>query len=76
MAGVYYFTSTVPCKFINDEDIPNDIEMILFELLLKTRKWLYVDHHPKTKITFLIFFQKAWSIHEDIQFRKLALICF
>ena len=33
---------TFHCKLINDEDIPNDIEMILFEFLVNTRKGLCI----------------------------------
>ena len=47
---------------MNDEDTSKDIEMNLFEFLLTTPKWLcigIIDHHPKTKITFLIFFQRS-----------------
>ena len=32
----FYINENIPCKVINDEEITNDIEMILFEFLLKT----------------------------------------
>ena len=37
-----YINENVPCKFINDEIIQSDIEIIMFELLVKTRKWLCI----------------------------------
>ena len=33
----------LPCKIINGKDIRKVIEMILFEFLVKTRKWLCVS---------------------------------
>ena len=38
----FYINENVPCKFINDEIIQSDIEIIMFELLVKTRKWLCI----------------------------------
>ena len=37
-----YINENIPCKLINDEIIPCDIEMIMFEFLVKSRKWLCV----------------------------------
>ena len=39
---IFYINENVPCKFINDEIIQSDIEIIMFELLVKTRKWLCI----------------------------------
>ena len=39
---LFYINVNIPCKFINDEIIPNDIEMIMFEFLEKTRKWFCI----------------------------------
>ena len=35
----------IPYKFINDQIIPSDIEMIMSEFLLKTQKWLCIGLH-------------------------------
>ena len=40
-----YINENIPCKVINDGDIPNVTVMILFEFLVKTRKWLCVGIH-------------------------------
>ena len=37
---LFCIDENIPCKNIYDEDIPNDIETILFKFLMKTRKWL------------------------------------
>ena len=39
---LFYINENIPCKLINDEIIPSDIEMIMFEFLVKTRKWLCI----------------------------------
>ena len=39
---LFYINENIPCKLINDEIIPSDIEMIMFEVLVKTRKWLCI----------------------------------
>ena len=40
---LFYINENIPCKHINGEIIPSDIEMIMFEFLVKTRKWLCID---------------------------------
>ena len=39
---LFYINGNIPCKVINDEIIPSYIEMIKFEFLVKTRKWLCI----------------------------------
>ena len=39
---LFYINENIPCKLINDQIIPSDIEMIMFEFLVKTRKWLCI----------------------------------
>ena len=39
---LFYINENIPCKLINDEIIPSDIEIIIFEFLVKTRKWLCI----------------------------------
>ena len=57
---LFYINENIPCKLINDEIIPSDIEMIMFEFLVKTRFVLvFKSPHPKTKIIFLIFYLKS-----------------
>ena len=51
---LFYINKNIPCKAIKGEDIPNDNDMILFEFLVKTRKWLYAGIY---KAPFLIFFK-------------------
>ena len=35
---LFYINENIPCKLINDQIIPSDIEIIMFEFLVKTRK--------------------------------------
>ena len=39
---LFYLNENIPCKLINDQIIPSDIEMIMFEFLVKTREWLCI----------------------------------
>ena len=39
---LFYINENIPCKVINDEIIPSYIEMIMFEFLVETRKWLCI----------------------------------
>ena len=39
---LFYNNENIPCKLINDEIIPNYIEMIMFEFMVKARKWLCI----------------------------------
>ena len=59
---LFYINDNIPCKLINDQIIPSDIEMIMFEFLVKTRKWLCIGLYKslsKTKTIFLIFYLKS-----------------
>ena len=43
MVGVLCFTSMkIPCKTVNVESLPDDCEVILIELSIKSRKWLSI----------------------------------
>ena len=39
---LFYINENIPCKLINDEIIPSYIEMIMFEFMVKARKWLCI----------------------------------
>ena len=39
---LFYINENIPCKLINDEITPIDLEIIKFEFLVKTRKWLCI----------------------------------
>ena len=39
---LFYINENIPRKLLNDEIIPSDTEMIMFEFLVKTRKWLCI----------------------------------
>ena len=46
MGGLlFYITENIQCKLINDEIIPSDIDIIMFEFLIKIRTWLYIDFY-------------------------------
>ena len=58
---LFYINKNIPCKLINYE-IESDFEMIMFEFWLKLENGfvlVFTNHHPKTKIVFLIFFLKS-----------------
>ena len=38
----FYVNENIPCKLINYEIIPIDIEVIMFEVLVNPRKWLCI----------------------------------
>ena len=39
---LFYINENIPCKLINDQIISSDIEIKMFEFLVKTRKWLCI----------------------------------
>ena len=39
---LFCINENIPCKLIINEIIPSDIEIIMFEFLAKTRKWLCI----------------------------------
>ena len=39
---LFYINENIPSEVVNDEDIPNDTELILFDFLVKTQKCLCV----------------------------------
>ena len=39
---LFDINENIPCKLINGQNIPSDIEIIMFEFLMKTRKWLCI----------------------------------
>ena len=52
---LFYINENIPCKLINDEII--NIEMIMSEFLVKTRKWLCIGLYKspsQNEIFFLI----------------------
>ena len=58
----FYINENIPCKLINDQNIPSDTEMIMFEFLMKIRNGfvlVFTNHHPKTKTIFLILYLKS-----------------
>ena len=62
---LFYINENVPCKLINDEIFPSDIEMIIFEFLVKTRKkWLCIGLYkspPQNGNYFLDILSKVLS---------------
>ena len=36
---MFYINENIPCKTVNIEGLPNDCEVILIELSIKSRKW-------------------------------------
>ena len=49
---LFYINENIPRKLINNEIIPCDIEMIMENGFVL----VFTNHHPKTKIIFLIFY--------------------
>ena len=66
---LFYIDENISCKIINYEEIASDIEMILFEVLLKTRKWLCVGIHKssfRNENYFLDIFAGVWVIWRPV----------
>ena len=78
MAGDYYFyiNENIPCKLINDEIIPGDIEMIILEFLVTTRKWLCIGLYKspsQNENYFLDILSKVLS-KKTCQYENVMLI--
>ena len=56
---LFYINENIQCKLINYEIIPINIEMIMSEFLVKTRKWLCIGLYKspsQNEIFFLDIF--------------------
>ena len=73
---LFYINENIPCKLINDEIIPSDIEMIIFESLVKTRKWLCIGVYKspsQNENYFLDILSKVLTM-QTCQYENLILI--
>ena len=73
---LFYISENIPCKPINDEIIPSDIEMIMFEFLVKTRKWLCIGLYKspsQNENYFLDILSKVLS-KQTCQYENVMLI--
>ena len=71
---LFYINENIPCKLINDEII--NIEMIMSEFLVKTRKWLCIGLYKspsQNKIFFLDIFSKVLN-KQACQYENVILI--
>ena len=69
---LFYINENIPCMLINDETIPIDIEMIMFEFFVKTTKWLYKSP-SQNKNYFLDILSKVLS-KQTCQYENVILI--
>ena len=61
---LFYIIENISCKLINDEIISSDIDMIMFEFLVKTRNWLCIglyESPSQNKNYFLDILSKVLS---------------
>ena len=61
---LFYINENISCKLINDEIISSDIDMIMFEFLVKTRNWLCIglyESPSQNKNYFLDILSKVLS---------------
>ena len=61
---LFYINENISCKLINDEIISSDIDMIMFEFLVKTRNWLCIglyESPSQNKNYFLDVLSKVLS---------------
>ena len=73
---LFYINENIPCKHINGEIIPSDIEMIMFEFLVKTRKWLCIGLYKspsQNENYFLDILSKVLS-KQTCQYENVMLI--
>ena len=64
---LFNINENIPCEIVNNEDIPNGIEMILFQFLVKTQKWCCVG------IYIFIFFWYLWNFCKGLKQINLAI---
>ena len=73
---LFYIDENIPCKLINDLIIPVDIEMIMFEFLVKTRKLLCIGLYKspsQNKNYFIDILSKVLS-KQTCQYENVMLI--
>ena len=73
---LFYINENIPCKLINDEIIPINIEMIMSEFLIKTRKRLCIGLYKspsQNEFFFLDIFSKV-SSKQTCQYENVILI--
>ena len=73
---LFYINENIPCKLINDKIIPNDIEMIMFEFLVKSRKFLCIGLYKSSSQNencFLDILSKVLS-KQTCQYENVMLI--
>ena len=73
---LFYINENIPCKLINDEIIPINIEMIMSEFFIKTRKWLCIGLYKspsQNEFFFLDIFSKV-SSKQTCQYENVILI--
>ena len=73
---LFYINENIPCKLINDQIIPSDIKMVMFEFLVKTRKWLCIGLYKspsQNEKYFLDILSKVLS-KQTCQFENIMLI--
>ena len=71
-----YINEKIPCKLINDQIVPSDIEMIDIEFLVKTRKWLCIGLYKSSSQNenyFLDILSKV-SSKQTCQYENIMLI--
>ena len=51
---IFYINENILCKTLNVESLPDDCEVTLIELSIKSRKWLCIGlYKPPSQIVFL-----------------------
>ena len=73
---LFYISENTPCKLINDEIIPSNIKIIMFELLIKTRKWLCIGLYkspPQNKNYFFDILSNVLS-KQTCQYEKNVVL--
>ena len=75
-ALLFYINENIPCKLINDEIIPSDIKMIMFEFLVKTRKWLCIGLYksPFQNENFFLDILSKFLSKKTCQYQNVMLI--
>ena len=78
---MFYIIENIPCKTVNVEGLPDDCEVTLIELSIKSRKWLYIGFYKRPSQNEKYFLDNLENIFifkksDDLDKKTIALSVF
>ena len=58
----FYVNETIPCKTLNTSDIPENIELLLLEISLKSRKWIIIGLYKPPSLNEKYFLENLSNL--------------